>query len=143
MNREELRAEERLLNDVLSEQSPDRGPGSKEVALAAFRRGRIVRRVRRFSAAAAILAAVIGVVVYQHNWRSGSRPGDSASKQQAPREKADGVPRLTDQELIASFPSNSCFLAEVNGHQVLVFVDPSLKEKFVSGSGKRSPQHSF
>ena len=139
MNREELRAEERLLNDVLSEQSP----GSKEAALAAFHRARIVRRVRRFSAAAVVLATVIGAVVYQHNWRSGSRPGDSASKQQAPRERADGVPRLTDQELIASFPSNSCFLAEVNGQQVLVFVDPSLKEKFVSRSGKRSPQHSF
>jgi len=143
MNREESGAGQRLLNDVLSEQSPDGAPGSKEAALAAFRRGRIVRRVRRFSAAAVVLATVIGAVVYQHSWRSGSRPGDSASKQQAPRERADGVPRLTDQELIASFPSNSCFLAEVNGQQVLVFVDPSLKEKFVSRSGKRSPQRSF
>jgi len=140
MNPEESHAEQRLLNDVLSEQS-DGFPGSKEPALAAFRRARIVRRVRRFSAAAVILATVIGAA-YQHNWRSGSRPRNSASKQAVPRESADGVPRLTDQELLASFPSNSCFLAEVNGQQVLVFVDPKLKEKFVSASAK-PPLHRF
>jgi hypothetical protein len=140
MNPEQSRAEQRLLNDVLSEQS-DGFPGSKEPALAAFRRARIMRRVRRFSGAAVILATVIGAV-YQHNWRPGSQRGDVASNQQAPRESADGVPRLTDQELVASFPSNSCFLAEVNGRQVLVFMDPKLEEKFVSGSGK-PPLHRF
>ena len=36
---------------------------------------------------------------------------------------------LTDEELIASFPSNSCFLAEVEERQILVFVDPSVEEK--------------
>jgi hypothetical protein len=134
MNPEQSRAEQRLLNDVLSEQS-DGFPGSKKPALAAFRRARILRRARRFSAAAVILATVIGAA-YQHNWRSGSRPGNRASNQAVPRESADGVPRLTDHELLASFPSNSCFLAEVNGQQVLVFVDPQLKEKFVSASAK-------
>lgn len=142
MNREELPPEQRLLNEVLAEQSPARCSSSKEAALAAFRHARIVRRVRHFSVAAAILATVIGAV-YEHNWRSGSRVGNSASKQQARSENVERVPRLTDQELIASFPSNSCFLAEVNGQQVLVFVDPSLEEKFVSRSGKPLPQHRF
>jgi len=45
MDPEQLPAEKRLLNDVLSEQSPDQALGSKETALAAFRRARILRRV--------------------------------------------------------------------------------------------------
>jgi len=83
MNREESGAGQRLLNDVLSEHSPDRAPGSKEAALAAFPAA---------GSCAACDASVQRqnsgngnrVVVYQHKWRFGSRPADSASKQQAP-----------------------------------------------------------
>jgi hypothetical protein len=38
---------------------------------------------------------------------------------------------MTDKELLASFPEGSCFLAEVDGKEELIFVDPNLERKYM------------
>ena len=38
---------------------------------------------------------------------------------------------LTDEQLLALFPANSCFLAELGGKQILVFKDPKLARDFL------------
>lgn len=125
MNDERNESARRLLNDVLREDSGGL-ENDKEMALSAFRRGRLLRRAGRASAAVMMVAvAIAGVLVLQRD----------ATKEIAnvqPSGQSDhqpGMPRLTDEELIASFPSNSCFLAEVDGRQMLVFIDPRVEEK--------------
>ena len=127
MNDEQNESRRRLLNDVLRE---DRGglENDKEAALSAFRRGRLLRRAGRASVAVMIVAAAtLGVLLIQPD-AAKEVPLGSAKVQ--PSERSD-MPTLTDEELIASFPSNSCFLAEVDGRQILVFVDPMVEESAV------------
>jgi hypothetical protein len=37
---------------------------------------------------------------------------------------------INDEQLLASFPPGSCYLAEVNGAKRLFFYDPNAKAKF-------------
>jgi hypothetical protein len=37
---------------------------------------------------------------------------------------------LTDEQLLASFPANSCFIAEADGRKILVFRNPELRQKY-------------
>ena len=135
MNDERNESRRRLLNDVLRE-----GPGGlenhKEAALSAFRRGRLLRRAGHASVAMMIVAvATTGVLVSQRDNTKEISLAVAANVQPPGRSSNQpDIPRLSDEELIASFPSNSCFLAEVGGRQILVFVDPTVEEK-VLGKG--------
>ena len=42
-----------------------------------------------------------------------------------------GARNLTDEELIASFPPNTCLLAEVEGRKILVFRDATLRKQYL------------
>jgi len=142
MNNERLQARSRLLNDVLLE---ERG-SEKAVAMVAFRRARSGRRVRAFGGLAVTIAAalVLGIHYYRIE-----RPATVAVKPSQPQalttgaENTGALLKLTDEELLASFPSNSCFLAEVNGRQVLVFTDRSIKQKFLYQPADPSSRESF
>ena len=126
MSDERNESRRRLLDDVLREGLAG-AQSDKEAAITAFRRGRLWRRVRRVSLTALfVAAATVGVLVIQPDAAKEGPLGASAHVQ--PPERSD-MPTLTDEELIASFPSNSCFLAEVEGRQILVFVDPRVEEK--------------
>ena len=37
---------------------------------------------------------------------------------------------LTDEQLLAFFPANSCFIAESEGRKILVFRNPELRQKY-------------
>jgi hypothetical protein len=125
MNDERNESRQRLLNDVLREDPG--GWEDKEAALSAFRRGQLLRRAGRAGVAVMIAAvAIAGVLVLQRHVIKDIPPAVVANVQ--PSEQS-GMPRLTDEELIASFPSNSCFLAEVEGRQILVFFDPRVEER--------------
>ena len=131
MNNESLRARGRLLNDVLSGEVENLEGRQRAVAIAAFRRARLQRRVKAYGVLIAIVVAAIAAIFYHVRIE---RPGIVAvneSQMQVVREQSRPLVKLTDEELIACFPSNSCFLAEVNGHQVLVFTERSLREKFL------------
>lgn len=45
--------------------------------------------------------------------------------------KTEATHTMTDQQLLASFPPNSCYLAEVDGRKVLIFADASVRRKFI------------
>jgi len=139
MKSERLRARGRLLNDVLSEES---GRG-KAIALTAFRRARLVRRARTYGGLAVMVVAALAMGFH---FMRPERPASVAVKPQAPTavvENNDVLPKLSDAELLASFPPDSCFLAEVNGRQVLVFTDRALREKFVYQPSGASSEEKF
>ena len=135
MNDERNESSRRLLNDVLRE---DAGGlrNDKETALSAFRRARLLRRAGRTSFAVMIVAvATAGVLVTQRDKTKEISLAVAANVQPSGRSgNQPDMPSLTDEELIASFPSNSCFLAEVEGRQILVFLDRRVEEK-VLGKG--------
>src|SRR5258705_13090232 len=107
MSRERSDSQRQLLEDILREED-----GAKQAALAAFRRARFVRRLGRAGALVALAgAAPLGVLFSQR---------DSASHIQAvqQRDSAAGQPEvatLTDEDILASFPQNRCFLPEGSG----------------------------
>lgn len=142
MNNERLQARGRLLNDVLAEENGS----EKAMAMVAFRRARFRRRARAFGGVAVIVAAALAVGVHYYRIE---RPATIAVKTAQPQalataaENSGPLLKLTDEELLASFPSNSCFLAEVNGRQVLVFTDRSNREKFLRKPADPSSQASF
>src|SRR5688500_114307 len=116
MNDELNESRRRLLNDVLRE-DPGGLENDKEAALF-------------------VAAATVGVLVIQPDAAKEVPLGISANVQ--PSERSD-MPTLTDEELIALFPSNSCFLAEVEGRQILVFLDPKVEETAVHKGSVRLP----
>ena len=130
MNDERNESQRRLLNDVLGDDVH-----ARQVALGAFRRARFLRRVGRITGA--VVAGTVAVIAlnilfhgdpaesYRLLAHKDTRPSVPQPQSQADRE----LPKLSDEQLIASFPPNSCFLAEVDGRQVLVFTDPAVEEK--------------
>jgi len=142
MNNERLQARSRLLNDVLLE---ERG-SEKAVAMVAFRRARSGRRVRAFGGLAVTIAAALVLGIHYYRIEPPATVAVKPSQPQAlttGAENTGALLKLTDEELLASFPSNSCFLAEVNGRQVLVFTDRSIKQKFLYQPADPSSRESF
>jgi hypothetical protein len=131
VNHERSESQRRLLNDLLREDD-----GAKQAALAAFRRARFVRRVGRVSALVVLagVAVSIGILFSRHNvgtnvrTMAGNGPSTNVGRADDSKKQPE-VPTLTDEQLLASFPPNSCFLAEIDGRQVLVFMDPAVEEQ--------------
>ncbi len=127
---------QRLLDEVLVEDAPSDWQGeNKRRAVAAFRRGRTVSRVAFVARLAAIIialgVAVVGLKVYFANETSGNRHANETTASLAPDRAPKPLPTLTDEELIARFPPNTCTLAEVDGRKVLLFADIQLQKKFM------------
>ena len=141
MNDERDETQRRLLNDVLLDAFSDANNGStRQLALASFRRARFLRRVCRLSAVATVIAGLAAGILLWQSRVTKETPGDLAANahsvkpgrtQEPGGQHSEALPTLTDEELVASFPPNTCFLAEVDGRQVLVFTDVNLQEKFV------------
>ena len=129
MNRERSESERQLLNDVLREDDDTR-----QVALAAFRRARLVRKLVRTSAVVVATATTAAVLIWQHDVSTNNQITSGETALTDSRDGRESVaqhdlPTLTDEQLLASFPSNSCFLAEVDGRQILVFTDPTIERQ--------------
>jgi hypothetical protein len=134
MSCERSESQRRLLSDVLGEDD-----AARQAALAAFRRARFVRNVGRASALVALAGAAVsmGVLFSWHdldsNVRTIAKSGPATNVRRADGSKPPQVPTLTDEQLLASFPPNSCFLAEIDGRQVLVFTDPAVERQVLHG----------
>jgi hypothetical protein len=139
MNDERSDEKRRLLNEVFRTDSTDAFNGQlKERAWAEFRRARFVRRVTLISGtAAAVIALVAGGLLFRASERNKTRnlatmPVRTESKQptavQAEALANDG--NLTDEQLLAFFPADSCFIAESDGRKILVFRSPELRQKY-------------
>jgi hypothetical protein len=102
----------------------------KRHALEAFRARRRAHRLARWGLGAAASTAAIAGATYWFGHTADSRP--TTVSYPAPP-STESVPRyMTDEELLASFPKGSCFLAEVDGKQELIFVDPNLERKYMA-----------
>jgi hypothetical protein len=111
----------------------------KAEALSTFRVRQRVRRLTKWAGAVAALAAVLLSLVH---WSTRSAaPSRHAAVAPAPAPQADRLPRqLTDEQLVASFPKGSCFIAEVDGKKELVFLDPKLERTYVARSSTAGNQ---
>lgn len=144
MNEKPTDPKEKLLNDVLQDESyPAFHDRLKRQALAEFRRGYFLRKVASVSAWAAALAALIAGSFFFRSKPAATivNPPVATNIETPPLPEKHGptagtpapqaFPTLTDEELIASFPPDTCFLAEVDGRKVLVFRSDELRKQFL------------
>jgi hypothetical protein len=114
--------------------------GFKAEALKTFHARQRVRRLTRWAGAAAVLAVVVtGIAIHRP-----AKPERVATRtvHQAVRASAstNAPEQLTDEQLLASFPKGSCFLAEVGGRKELVFYSEDAQHNYVvypAGSAAR------
>jgi len=140
MNDERSDDKRRLFNEVFRTDSSDAFSGQlKERAWAEFRRARFMRRIALMSGAAvAVTALVAGGLLFRASERNKTRalvmtiPVRTESEQPAavPAEAHANDGTLTDEQLLAFFPADSCFIAEVDGRKILVFRNPELRQEY-------------
>jgi hypothetical protein len=129
-----------LLEDLLADDPAGRN-SAKQHAMAAFRRARLFKNVTRVSRVAALIAVlVVGAFLFRAQPVK-DRPSsqelrgmpDRTVEQEPTSGTADSraLPTLSDEELLASFPPHSCYLAEVDGRKILIFADSSLQKKYL------------
>jgi hypothetical protein len=139
MNNEPTDPKRRLLNEVFHTDSFDAFSGKlKERAWAEFCRARFIRRIALISGvAAAVTALVAGGLLFRASDRNktstlATMPVRTEAKRstavQAEAPTKDAT--LTDEQLLAFFPADSCFIAEVDGRKILVFRNPELGQKY-------------
>lgn len=148
MNGKRSEPGQRLLNDVLQDEvNAEWADAAKRYSLAAFRRGRLLRRVSIVSRLAAVVVLfAAGSFLYRVQLTKSRSLGqhglEVAGLPSKPRatETAVSTPlqTLTDEELLASFPPDTCYLAEVEGRKVLVFADSSVRKKYLHSKGGSS-----
>src|SRR2546423_1588023 len=122
----------RLLREVLQEEaSVDWEESGKRRALASFRRGRLIRRLAMTSPIASIVLLVVATMLFRPKHSTPlamhENIGETASIE---KNNSPVLPTLTDEELLASFPPNTCFIGEVDGRKVLVFANSDLQKKY-------------
>jgi hypothetical protein len=139
MNDERSDEKRRLLNEVFRTDSSDAFSGQlKERAWAEFRRARFIRRIASISGVAlTVTALVAGGLLFRASERSKTRSlatmrvGTEAERPTAVQGEAPANDAtLTDEQLLAFFPADSCFIAEADGRKILVFHSPELREKY-------------
>jgi hypothetical protein len=139
MNNEPSDQKRRLLNEVFRTDSIDSfSVQVKERAWAEFLRARFVRRIALISSAAVAMSALVaGGLLFRASERNKARslatmPVRPESKRPTPvhAEAPTNDATLTDEQLLAFFPADSCFIAEVDGRKILVFRDPEIKQKY-------------
>jgi hypothetical protein len=107
--------------------------GFKAEALRTFRARQRARRLARWAGGLAALAAVT-VSVLQWSGRQAAPARQIAMAHTEVPKAPEKSRRLTDAELVASFPKGSCFIAEVDGKKELIFLDPKVERAYVARS---------
>lgn len=130
MNNESPKNKQRLLDDVLREDSFAEFNGQlKRQALGALQRARLVRRIVGISSVATVAAciAIAGLVAVRSSSSSrlNQSPVLAAARSASPIE-------ISEEQLVKMFPPDSCFVAEVNGKKMLVFRDAKLRAQYLN-----------
>lgn len=124
--------EETLLNSVLrDEQWQASDTAFKAQAMGAFRTRQRVRRMVRWTGGVVVFGALLASVIHLSKPAPLSQPQLAAARIETPK-KLESTRFLTDEELLASFPEGSCFIAEIDGQKELIFLDPELERLYVS-----------
>jgi hypothetical protein len=125
---------QRLLRDVFAE---DFEPAPEEITevLREFRVAWWRRKtVRAMLAAAALVALAVFAPHYlreEGDREQRAQPNAHVSSAAVEMVTAKKVETISDEELLSLFPQGSCFLAELDGKQVLVFKDAKLRGEFL------------
>lgn len=127
---------EQLLRDVFAEDfdRTERATRETQLLLREFRLAYWRRKTNRVLLAVAAMVAVgVFTTLYTRDAETSPQtvflPATTPSNPQLPiTDSAASKTRdyLTDKELLSLFPPDSCFLAELDGKQVLVFKDPAV-----------------
>ena len=99
-------------------------------ALATFAAAQRSRRLARWGT---VLLATFVIAVGAAWLNHSPVPRPAAARTTAPpaARAATQDAYLTDEQLVASFPPGSCFVAEVDGQPRLVFLDPRLAHRYL------------
>jgi hypothetical protein len=125
-----------LLTDLVADSDFNRFRGElKKRALTRFRWHQAWRRVRGTGVAMVLIALAVPALLRLPERAGRSRLVATAPNfdHQRPAAAAAPIPpstqmtAISDEELLASFPPGSCFLAEVNGETMLVFTDDKVR----------------
>ena len=133
MNNAEPDERERLLRDVLGGESFETfNAESKQQAMVAFRRAHLIRRALTTAGMAGVigLVAVASMMAYQWHGRQAAREGIS----QIASANTSGATKpelISEEQLVALFPAESCFVAEVDGKKLLVFRSAELRKQYL------------
>src|ERR1044071_8996487 len=124
-----------LLDAILQDENwQATNTAGKAKAVGAFRARQRFRQLARWACGAAALSAMLAGEYWLHRPTAVS-PKITATQVEEP--KHIKVPLcLTDEQLLASFPEGSCFIAEVDGRKELVFLDPKLERVYVARTGQ-------
>jgi hypothetical protein len=142
MNNAEPDEREQLLKDVLGGESFEAfNAKAKQQAMVAFRRGHLMRRALTTTGMAGVvgLVAVAGMMTYQWERRqaagsvqSAATPGKGVSEIASANSPRATKPELiSEEQLVALFPAESCFVAEVDGKKRLVFRSAELRKQYL------------
>jgi hypothetical protein len=141
MNEMQPDPRQRLLNDILQDEpGTAAAAAARQHAMAEFRRGRFLRRIAMTSRLAAVIVALaIGCFLFRVPLTNVRSSGLAGSVVSAPPKQAETtetmrstpLPTLTDEQLLASFPPDTCYLAEVEGRKILVFADSTVRRKYL------------
>jgi hypothetical protein len=139
MNIESPKDKQKLLNDVLGDEAfAGFDDGLKGRALGEFRRARFIRRARAVSVMA-LAAAGLGsfwLLSWQHPAGGNLSSNDVAELGTMTTDAETGGPKpftariINEEQLLAVFPKDSCFIAEVDGKKTLVFRDPQVRKQY-------------
>jgi hypothetical protein len=139
MNNEPSDEKRRFLNEVFRTDSFDAFSGQlKERAWAEFRRARLIRRIALISGTtAAVTALVAAGLLFRASERTktstlATMPIRTEAKRSTAvqAEAPANDPTLTNEQLLAFFPADSCFIAEADGRKILVFRSPEIRQKY-------------
>jgi hypothetical protein len=129
----EFEPEESLIEAALQDESWQASNAAlKAEALKAFQRRHRARRLIWWAGSVAVVAIGAGVAVHWLARPAHLVPGPEPRPAQLLTSTNSPPTQLTDQQLLACFPTGTCFIAEVDGEKRLVFYSPDTEHAFVA-----------
>ena len=129
----DLNREDRLLQAVLGGEAWQTDQATlKAQVLGVFHARQRQRRLLRRAGVAGCLLAALACVLHWASPPGSTPPRSLAGNGPGPGTATKSVRFLTDQELLASFPPNTCFLAEIDGRKELVFLDANAERQYLA-----------
>ena len=123
--------EDALLRSVLGDEDWQAAGGAlKHRAMDAFRARQRMRRFGRWCGGGVALLALIACAVWLGS--PARTPRREAGRPPQQNRHAPAVDYVSDEQLLASFPKGSCFIAEIDGRKQLVFLNPQRARTYVA-----------
>lgn len=137
--------DEPLLDAILRDERWEASDAAcKAQAMGAFQTHQRVRRVIRLAGGMSLLAIALAAAIHFSRplpnvpAQAALAPPEAVPSPVAESKEPKSSRFLTDEQLLASFPEGSCFIAEIDGRKELIFLDPALERIYVAGPKSRA-----